>query len=108
MGSKQAVVQIIYPLESASSFNKEYYLEKHMPFVVKQWGQHGLISWIATEGNKDAGYHMQVSMAWESLEAYKNLNQDDVDSVMADVKNYTSVAPYEWIGEVTGQWTAAK
>lgn len=84
----------------------EYYLNTHMPLVEKLWGPQGLRGWTVTTGDKDAEYHVQVTLVWENIEAFENVKK--VEVVAGDVKNFTDVPPARWVGIVVGQGTIAK
>lgn len=101
MSSQQVVLQVIYPLSAASSFNMEYYLNSHVPMVKKRWGPQGLQSCVVTTGAKDAGYHVQTTLIWENMASLENVK--DADVVREDVKNFTDVPPYRWVGLVAYQ-----
>ena len=104
--SKQVVVQFTYPSAEASSFNMEYYVNKHIPLIEKLWGPQGVVSWIVATGDKDAGYHVQATLVWESIEAFENLTK--VEEVVGDGKNFTDVAPTRTVGFLVGQGTVVK
>ncbi|KAH7357148.1 hypothetical protein BKA65DRAFT_496269 [Rhexocercosporidium sp. MPI-PUGE-AT-0058] len=96
----QAVLQFIYPKTSASTFNMDYYLNRHWPLVEELWGPQGLLSWSVATGDKDTNYHVQAIVFWESLGVIENLT--NVDEVMGDVKNFTDATPKKWVGAVVG------
>lgn len=104
MSSQQVVVQVIYPPSAASSFDMDYYLNSHVPKVEKLWGPQGLQSCTVITGEKDSGYHVQTSMVWKNMVSFKNA--EDVDAVREDIKNFTEVAPYRWVGLVAPQGKA--
>ena len=37
------LVSVMYPNEAGSSFNHEYYLQKHIPLVRERWSPMGLV-----------------------------------------------------------------
>ncbi len=91
---------------SFGSSNMEYYFNTHLPLVEKLWGHQGLRSWAVTTGYKDTEYHVQATLVWESIEAFNNVETSE--EVMEDIKNFTDVPPYRWVGTVVGQGTIAK
>ncbi|GKZ40188.1 hypothetical protein AbraIFM66950_003051 [Aspergillus brasiliensis] len=104
MSPKQVAVQVIYPASAASSFNKEYYLNTHIPLAKSRWGPEGLLSWAVFAGGEGTGYSVQAVLIWKSLEAY---NAQTEEEVVNDIKNFTNVLPYRWIGEIIDQGTIA-
>ncbi|GFF99469.1 hypothetical protein IFM53868_10306 [Aspergillus udagawae] len=101
MSSQQVLVQVIYPTSAAPTFNMDYYLNNHIPLVKKRWGPQGLQSCIVTTGAKDAGYHVQAIMVWKDQASFENVT--GLEEVREDVKNFTDVAPYRWVGHVAYQ-----
>ncbi|KAE8141392.1 hypothetical protein BDV38DRAFT_279292 [Aspergillus pseudotamarii] len=101
MSSEQIFVQVVYPTSAASTFNMEYYLNHHIPLVKKRWGPQGLQSCSVVTGDKDAGYHVQATMVWKNRASYGNMT--GVEEVRGDVKNFTDVAPYRWVGSIVYQ-----
>lgn len=101
MSSKQAIVQFSYPNSAASTFNLEYYLNTHMPLVDKHWGPHGMLNWTVTKGEEGTDYFVQVTIFWESLEAFEKVKSSE--KVMGDVKNFSNVTPSVRVGVVVGQ-----
>ncbi|KAE8362744.1 hypothetical protein BDV27DRAFT_131007 [Aspergillus caelatus] len=101
MPSQRVVVQVIYPTSSTSKFSMDYYLNHHIPLVKSRWGHQGLQSWTVTAGVKDTGYDVQATMVWKDMEAFTNAK--DVDEVRADIKNFTDVTPYRWVGLLVDQ-----
>ncbi|KAF3400162.1 hypothetical protein F1880_008473 [Penicillium rolfsii] len=104
MSNEQIAVQVIYPASSASSFDMSYYLKTHIPLVKKQWGPEGLQSWSVYAGREGADYHAQAVLIWKSLEAYNNRTAEEI---AADIRNFTDVPPYRWVGKVIHQGTNA-
>jgi hypothetical protein len=86
----------------------DYYLNNHIPLVKKRWAPQGLQSCTVITGAKDAGYHVQATMVWTSLASFENATS--VEEVRDDVKNFTDVAPYRWVGSVIYQdaWTESE
>ncbi|KAJ5191847.1 uncharacterized protein N7498_010832 [Penicillium cinerascens] len=101
MSSQQVLVQVIYPTSAAPNFNMEYYLNNHIPLVKKRWGPQGLQSCTVIAGAKDTGYHVQAMMIWKNLASFENVK--GAEEVREDIKNFTDVAPYRWVGSVVYQ-----
>ena len=105
MSSQQVAVQFTYPRSAERSFNLEHYMNKHVPFIGESWGKHGLRSWFVIVGDKDASYHVQTTLFWDSLQAFENV---DKTAVMNDVKNFSEVPASAQFGTVTGQGSLAE
>lgn len=89
-----AQVIVAYPRKEGSTFDKEYYLSKHMPLVKKHWKKHGLRSYAVTELNADGPYTYSAVLEFESLEGIGAAVQDrNTNEVMDDAKNFSSEPP---------------
>lgn len=99
-----AIVNVLYPAKAADDFNMDYYLNKHMPLVQKNWAPHGLESWTVGVLDKEAsGYHVQAVLVFKEAEGFQLAISQDKE-VVPDVSNFTSAEPKFWIGGVAGQW----
>ncbi|USP77006.1 hypothetical protein yc1106_04280 [Curvularia clavata] len=98
-----ANVIILYPRKEGSTFNKEYYINSHMPLCEKIWKKHGMKSWVLTELNADGPYLYSLVMDWESHEAFgKGMQDPGVKELMDDLKNYYTEPPVLVHGGVVG------
>jgi hypothetical protein len=50
---------------------------------------------------KNAGYHVQTTLVWENMASLENVK--DADVVREDVKNFTDIPSYCWVGLVAYQ-----
>lgn len=91
-------VHIMYPKTEDSSFDMDYYCSTHMPMLADALGD-ACQGWGASKtGGKD----------WEAIGWATVSSQEALDSalaehgaaIMADVGNYTNVAPQMVIGEI--------
>lgn len=100
MSSPQVAVQFTYPRSAESSFNLSHYMNTHIPLVTKSWSSQGLRSWSVIVGDKNASFHVQTTLFWDSLEAFEKA---DKTAVMDDVKNFSEVQASAQFGSVAGQ-----
>ena len=91
-------VHIMYPKTDDSSFDMDYYCATHMPMLAdalgdscKGWGASTVAS-----GDWEAIGWAHV----ESQEALDSALQEHGAAIMADIANYTNVAPQMVIGQI--------
>ncbi|KAL1794706.1 hypothetical protein ACET3X_006522 [Alternaria dauci] len=86
-----STILALYPRKDGATFDKEYYLTKHMTIAMKIWGSRGLKSYTVSELNGDGPYSISTVMEFESPEALEKCLQDpNVKEIMDDVKNFSS------------------
>lgn len=91
-------VHIMYPKTEDSSFDMDYYCATHMPMLADALGD-------ACEG---WGASKMAAGAWEAIGWCNVSSQEALDAalaehggaIMADVANYTNVAPQMVVGEI--------
>ena len=99
-------VTVSYPNQSGARFDLDYYMKKHMPMVQERLQKFGMSGYSVSKGlagfapgspaefmitaqlNLDTMEHLQAGMAAESA------------TIMADIPNYTDIAPRIQIDEV--------
>lgn len=99
-------VTVSYPNQSGARFDLDYYMKKHMPMVQDRLRKFGMSGYSVSKGlggfapgspaefmitaqlNIDTMEHLQAGMAAESA------------TIMADIPNYTDIAPKIQIDEV--------
>lgn len=101
-----AQVVIAYPRAEDQTFDKEYYLSKHMQFVAGHWKKHGLKSYVVTELNAESPYYICTTVYWESLDGWNAAIKDEsIGEIMADVAKFTNLKPTMFYGNILGQET---
>jgi uncharacterized protein (TIGR02118 family) len=90
-------VSILYPNSEGATFDKAYYLNSHMPMVRKTLGptllKDEIWSGVNAPGLPPAAYLFLLHMYFESVEAFGAGFQEHGGTFMADIPNYTNVAP---------------
>jgi len=90
-------VHILYPKTDDSTFDMDYYCATHMPMLADALGD-ACKGWGASS---TGGEFAAVGWAMvESREALDGALKEHGAAIMADVPNYTNVAPQMLIGEV--------
>jgi uncharacterized protein (TIGR02118 family) len=91
-------VTVNYPTTEGASFDHEYYKSTHVPLC--------LASWPAVKSSSiDKGVNgpnvAAVHFTFDSMEAFQSaLGSEATAAVMADVANYTTIAPVMQISEI--------
>ncbi|KIW17424.1 hypothetical protein PV08_04618 [Exophiala spinifera] len=101
--------QVLYPNDEGSSFNLDYYVNKHMPMVMERWGKFGLKGYTVTEYKPGADgakpkYSAAGFLFWDTAEDLQAAlaSQEDLTAIFADVPNYANVEPVVLSGPVVG------
>ena len=92
-------LSVYYPTTEGASFDHDYYRDKHVPLCLKTWGMSADAAQI--DKGLDGPYVAAVHFTFESLEALQGaMGAPGTADVMADVANYTSIAPVLQTSEI--------
>ena len=98
-------VSVFYPNKEGARFDMEYYLQKHLPLVRQKMA--GAMKGMGVEQGISGGapgaplpYRVIAYMTFDSMEAYQAAFSAHVQSIMADVPNYTDLQPIVQISEI--------
>ena len=90
-------VSVFYPSSEGSTFDHDYYREKHVPLVMETWG----VSKATIDKGVDGPYVAAVHLEFDSLEALQGaMAAEGTAAVMADVANYTNITPVLQTSEI--------
>jgi uncharacterized protein (TIGR02118 family) len=90
-------LSVFYPATEGATFDHDYYREKHVPLAVKSWGLDG----AEIDKGVNGPYVAAVHFKFESEEAMNAaMASEGTAAVMADVANYTTIAPAMQISEI--------
>jgi uncharacterized protein (TIGR02118 family) len=90
-------LSVFYPSTEGATFDHDYYRDKHVPLAVKTWGLDG----AEIDKGVDGPYVAAVHFKFESLEAVQAaMGAKGTGEVLADVANYTSIAPVLQTSEI--------
>ena len=98
-------VSVMYPNTPGARFNHEYYREKHMPMVQARMGA-ALKSYTVDKGlaggapGAPATYVGRCHLFCASVETFQAGFGPHAQEIMADIPNYTDIAPVMQISEV--------
>ena len=90
-------LSVLYPATEGASFDHDYYRDKHVPLAVRTWGLDG----AEIDKGIDGPYVAAVHFKFESTEALQAaMAAEGTGDVLADVANYTSIAPVLQTSEI--------
>ncbi len=90
-------LSVFYPATEGATFDHDYYREKHVPLCLSTWG----LKRAEIDKGVDGPYVAAVHFMFDSPEALQEaLGSEGTGAVLADVANYTSIAPVLQTSEV--------
>ncbi|MGB8859112.1 MAG: EthD family reductase [Ilumatobacteraceae bacterium] len=90
-------VSVTYPSGEGTTFDHDYYATTHLPLCVSTWNPVKSEAEKGINGPNVAGVHFY----FESMESFQGaFGAAGTADVMADVANYTNIAPVMQISEV--------
>lgn len=92
-------LSVFYPSSEGATFDHDYYRTKHVPLCTSTWGLAGAEIDKGVDGPNVAAVHFK----FESLEALQAaMGAPGTADILADVANYTDIAPVLQISEIVG------
>lgn len=98
-------VSVMYPDAPGARFDHDYYRDKHMPLVKARMGGH-CRSYTVDKGlaggapGQPATYVAMCHLYCDSVESFQAGFGPHAQEIMADIPNYTNLAPVVQISEV--------
>ncbi|MGI8493647.1 MAG: EthD family reductase [Acidimicrobiales bacterium] len=92
-------LSVFYPATEGATFDHDYYRDRHVPLAVKTWGLDGADIDRGLDGPYVAAVHFRFP-SQEALQAA--MGNEGTGAVLADVANYTSIAPVLQTSEIVG------
>ena len=90
-------LSVYYPASEGATFDHDYYRNKHVPLCVSTWGLAG----AEIDKGLDGPYVAAVHFKFDSLDALQAaMGNAGTGDIMADVANYTSIAPVLQTSEI--------
>jgi uncharacterized protein (TIGR02118 family) len=90
-------LSVYYPSTEGATFDHDYYRDKHVPLCVKTWGLDGAEIDKGVDGPNVAAVHFKFA-SLEALQAA--MGAEGTGEILADVANYTSIAPVLQTSEI--------
>ncbi len=89
-------LSVFYPKADGTTFDHDYYRDKHVPLASSTWGVPAQI-----EKGIDGPYEAAVHFTFDSLEALgAAMGSEGTGAILADVPNYTNATPVMQTSEV--------
>jgi uncharacterized protein (TIGR02118 family) len=100
-------VSVLYPHTADARFDWSYYLNTHMPMVTRKFGAAAKATSVEQGiggGAPDAPapYVAIASFVFDSVPAFQAAFGPHAQEIMADIPQYTSIAPVVQISEIKG------
>jgi uncharacterized protein (TIGR02118 family) len=90
-------VSVLYPTTEGATFDHDYYRSKHVPLCLETWG----LDRAEIDKGVDGPYVAAVHFKFPSMEALQTaMGSEGTGAIMADVANYTTIAPVLQTSEV--------
>lgn len=98
-------VSVFYPSSGSESFDFGYYFDKHFKLVCEKLKPEGMADAQFDKGLADGAggkppFHAIAHLTFPSVEAFQAAMGKVGGDVMADVANYTKIAPVIQINEI--------
>ena len=98
-------VSVLYPNSQDLVFDKEYYINKHMPLVSKLLEEalkNVQVDFGIAGGSPDEApkYIVMTYMSFESIEAFQNIFAVHSEELLSDIANFTNCQPELQISEI--------
>ncbi len=98
-------VSVLYPNGPETSFDMDYYLNRHLPMVQSTLGP-SLLRVTAEEGlgggapGDPATYRVMGHLYFESVDAFQAAFGPHAESLLGDIPNYTNAEPVMQVSEI--------
>ena len=91
---------VTYPGDEDTPFDRDHWINVHLPLVRECWGPHGLVSATGffPEGDGDGLVAIAPTVFRDEAAMNAALASPDTARVMADVKKVTAVEPQRSVG----------
>jgi uncharacterized protein (TIGR02118 family) len=98
-------VSVLYLQKEGAHFDHDYYARKHIPFVRETLGPFGMVraevdKGIAGGPDEPPLFVAAAHLIFESLDQFQEAFASVGDQLMADVPNYTDIAPQVQFSEM--------
>jgi uncharacterized protein (TIGR02118 family) len=90
-------LSVLYPSTDGATFDHDYYRDKHVPLCLRTWGMTEAEIDKGVDGPYVAAVHFRFTSAEELQKAMANPGTGEI---LADVANYTSIAPVLQTSEI--------
>jgi uncharacterized protein (TIGR02118 family) len=92
-------LSVYYPTTEGATFDFDYYQASHIPAVLAAWG----LDMAEVDKGVSGPYVAAAHFRFESTEALdRAMSAEGTAGVMADIPNYTTIAPVIQTSEILG------
>ena len=89
------LVTVMYPAAAETTFDVDYYLNKHIPLLKDRWSSLGLsnVQVVRGTGKPDGSapdYQMMALLTFGSIEDFKAAGKAHGREIFADIANFTN------------------
>jgi len=92
-------MSVFYPTTEGATFDHDYYRDQHVPLAVKTWG----VEKFEIDKGVNGPYVAAVHFMFDSPDALAAaMGAAGTADVLADVANYTTIAPVLQTSEIVG------
>ena len=94
------MLYVTYPGDASTRFDRQYYVERHLPLVVKSWRQYGLMTVAAffPEGAGEGTIAICVCTFQDEEGIRTSFAAPEAREVMEDVSRFTDAKPSQSLG----------
>lgn len=101
------VITVIYPSNSGTKFDADYYISKHIPLVKQRWGSLGMSDITVLRGipgpdGAAPGISTMALLTFGSIEQFQQASKEHGREVFADVVNFTDGQPIVQFNDKAG------
>jgi len=97
------LVSVMYANEPGSTFDRDYYLQTHIPLVRERWNAMGLEDLRLVRGidtpDGSPPYQVIALPTWRSMQDFQEAARVHGQEIFADIPNFTTVRPVVQISE---------
>ena len=99
------LVTVMYPAGAQTTFDIDYYLEKHIPLVKERWTAHGLkgeqvLRGTAKADGSEPGYQIMALLTFGSVDDFKSAGKAHGREIFADIANFTNAQASVQINDI--------
>ena len=97
------VTIVLYTRGSGTTFDLDYYLNKHIPLAKEIWGPYGMK--IHSVSGLQEQYHLSTVIEWEHTDSYERAQHDErTKDIETDIAsgNFSNSKPVLLMGNLVG------
>ena len=103
-----ATVSVMYPNVEGATFDLDYYLQSHMPMVMRRFSPYGMRGWrvvkvVGTPSGEAPSFSVVATLEFTDVDAFHAALKADGEAVLADVPHFSNKSPTFLIGDHVGQ-----